>query len=402
MIIQHLSFSRSGGAGQVARILAKQQRMLGHKSELSYLLETDLWSEPFKDLRMTTSATLDKYLVSRGDWSGLTSFYRRRQNRANRIPITPNGPLHFHWIEGVLSHHEIARIVDSGRPVVWTLHDMAPFTGGCHHSLGCDGYKKECKGCPAVRIPFRLGVEKSQNRAKTEIKSARNFQLVSPSAWLAEKAQASSVFSGFEVKVIENPIDPVFFTGHSKSEERRNLGLSDADLVCAVVASQLDNPHKGISNFASAFFSLANNLGVAVKLLLIGSGGERIKEVNPGVVLVGSGDSGHVAKSLCTADFLVSVSRAESSGLVIREAGALSVPALVVSNGGSDELIQDEINGLVFDSMSSLLTGLSTLITNPHFFSQMGLAASIQAEKSAKPSTSANRYLDLYENLYRQ
>jgi glycosyltransferase involved in cell wall biosynthesis len=109
-----------------------------------------------------------------------------------------------------------------------------------------------------------------------------------------------------------------------------------------------------------------------------------------------------VAKSLCTADFLVSVSRAESSGLVIREAGALSVPALVVSNGGSDELIQDEITGLVFDSMSSLLTGLSTLITNPHFFSQMGLAASIQAEKSAKPSTSANRYLDLYENLYRQ
>jgi len=402
MIIQHLSFSRSGGAGQVARILANQQRMLGHDSDLSYLLETDLWSEPFKDLSMTTSAALDKYVVSRGDWSGLTSFYRRRQGRVNQIPILPNGAVHFHWVEGVLGHHEIARIVHSGRPVVWTLHDMAPFTGCCHHSLGCDGYKKDCLGCPAVRIPFRLGVNKSHNSIKVEIKPARNFQLVAPSGWLAERAQASSIFSTFEVQVIENPIDSVFFSGHSKSEARKKLGLSQSELVCAMVASQLDNPHKGISTFSAAFFSLANKLGVPVKLLLIGSGGGKIKEANTGVVLVGAGDSDHVARNLCAADFLVSVSRAESSGLVIREAGALSVPALVLSNGGSDELIQDGITGLVFESISSLLTELSKLITKPHVFSQMGLAASIQAEKKAKPSTAANRYLQLYEELHKQ
>jgi glycosyltransferase involved in cell wall biosynthesis len=279
---------------------------------------------------------------------------------------------------------------------------MAPFTGCCHHSLGCDGYKKDCLGCPAVRIPFRLGVNKSHNSIKVEIKPARNFQLVAPSGWLAERAQASSIFSTFEVQVIENPIDSVFFSGHSKSEARKKLGLSQSELVCAMVASQLDNPHKGISTFSAAFFSLANKLGVPVKLLLIGSGGGKIKEANTGVVLVGAGDSDHVARNLCAADFLVSVSRAESSGLVIREAGALSVPALVLSNGGSDELIQDGITGLVFESISSLLTELSKLITKPHVFSQMGLAASIQAEKKAKPSTAANRYLQLYEELHKQ
>ena len=45
--------------------------------------------------------------------------------------------IHLHWInQGFLSLKDIRRIIDSGKPIVWTMHDQWPFTGICHYSGG--------------------------------------------------------------------------------------------------------------------------------------------------------------------------------------------------------------------------------------------------------------------------
>ena len=47
--------------------------------------------------------------------------------------------IHLHWInQGMLSLKDIQRILASGKPVVWTMHDMWPFTGICHYSGECE------------------------------------------------------------------------------------------------------------------------------------------------------------------------------------------------------------------------------------------------------------------------
>lgn len=42
---------------------------------------------------------------------------------------------------------EIARIK---APIIWSLHDMWAFTGGCHYDEECKGYEKECGNCKVL------------------------------------------------------------------------------------------------------------------------------------------------------------------------------------------------------------------------------------------------------------
>lgn len=60
--------------------------------------------------------------------------------------------IHLHWINaGFLSLKSLGEILNSGKPVVWTFHDMWPFTGGCHYALDCHGYIRECGECPYLK-----------------------------------------------------------------------------------------------------------------------------------------------------------------------------------------------------------------------------------------------------------
>ena len=57
--------------------------------------------------------------------------------------------IHLHWInQGMLSLKNIQKILSSGKPVVWTMHDMWPCTGICHHARECNNYHQECHHCP--------------------------------------------------------------------------------------------------------------------------------------------------------------------------------------------------------------------------------------------------------------
>lgn len=59
--------------------------------------------------------------------------------------------IHLHWInQGMLSLKDIQKIIDSGKPVVWTMHDMWPITGICHHAQDCTKYQTQCHTCPLL------------------------------------------------------------------------------------------------------------------------------------------------------------------------------------------------------------------------------------------------------------
>ena len=59
--------------------------------------------------------------------------------------------IHLHWInQGMLSLTDIRRIIQSGKPIVWTMHDMWPFTGICHYAGDCDKYATQCHNCPQL------------------------------------------------------------------------------------------------------------------------------------------------------------------------------------------------------------------------------------------------------------
>jgi hypothetical protein len=50
--------------------------------------------------------------------------------------------IHLHWICGGLVNIKHLSKID--KPLVWTMRDMWPMTGGCHYSLDCERYKVGC------------------------------------------------------------------------------------------------------------------------------------------------------------------------------------------------------------------------------------------------------------------
>ena len=87
------------------------------------------------------------------------SFYPRKKNTMFSPSIIPTHKhaminnsgadiIHLHWInEGFIGIEDIAQI---NKPIVWPLHDMWAFTGGCHYSDGCKRYKSSCGKCPQL------------------------------------------------------------------------------------------------------------------------------------------------------------------------------------------------------------------------------------------------------------
>ncbi|AVZ30695.1 glycosyltransferase [Nodularia spumigena] len=56
--------------------------------------------------------------------------------------------INLHWVNG--GYVRIETLAKFKKPMVWTLHDMWAFTGGCHYSSGCDKYTKFCGACPLL------------------------------------------------------------------------------------------------------------------------------------------------------------------------------------------------------------------------------------------------------------
>ena len=83
-------------------------------------------------------------------------------------PIQEADILHIHWTNsGFLSISDLQKLIALNKPIVWTLHDMWLFTGGCHYAGICNHFKGECGNCyflsspaPNEYFPYRLAAQK--------------------------------------------------------------------------------------------------------------------------------------------------------------------------------------------------------------------------------------------------
>ncbi|MCB1167763.1 MAG: glycosyltransferase, partial [Leptospiraceae bacterium] len=72
--------------------------------------------------------------------------------------------LHFHWINGGFCH--VAEFKTPRVPMVWTIHDSWPFTGGCHVIGDCERFTQSCGSCPQLRSSSKWDLSRVQHRTK--------------------------------------------------------------------------------------------------------------------------------------------------------------------------------------------------------------------------------------------
>lgn len=143
-------------------------------------------------------------------------------------------------------------------PIVWTLHDMNQFTGGCHYTSGCTHFRDRCGRCP------QLGSNSPNDSARTWKRKRqifnnldpRRIQIVTPSAWLAKEVQSSSLLGQFPVSVIPNGLDTDTFSPLDKNLARSAFGLPVDSKVVLFASESTSNQRKGFKFLAEAISKL--------------------------------------------------------------------------------------------------------------------------------------------------
>lgn len=381
--IAHVSFSRAGGAGSVAAALAIAQNEAGHNAQHIWSIQSDLRSQPFARPLHTLAAGMDHYLVRNSDFNAPISVLRDFLNTALQKTLGEVDIIHIHNVNGLVDVRDLSAKF-SEKKIVWTLHDMNPFTAACHYSLGCEKFSDGCSGCPAVRSIFQPFVRDRFMFKKTSLSQVSNLQIVSPSEWLAHEASKSTLMSRFPITVIPNPFSTPF---------ARDPNPTTQFSFC-VVAKNLDDPVKNVGEVVTQF-SRAQARRQGLTLALVGAGGESF--VAPGITRLGTLSHKEIAALLSKTQALIVNSHAENAPLVIAEAAAVGCLPLVRKVGGMPAIIGQLGWGHTFSSgpeLGVLLEELSSSNEVSHAYSRKELA------DRAKSLYSASAIADQYDEVY--
>ena len=399
MKIQHYTFSETGGAGRVAKTLVAEQSRMGMDSTIETFLDLGLVERPLAHPVVTVAAAADRWIVTRAGVPSLTSLLRSKVSLLKPASMQAASIYHLHWMEGVTSTKNFDWFRVQDKPVVWTLHDARPFTGFCHLPNTCTGYQSFCRSCPQARSPFQSQISRGLMDAEKAISGVHRLAVVAPSLWLADQARSSRVFSGRKVEVIPNPIDNAFFdSSFSRSNARLNLGYGHDEVIGVVVAENLLDPVKRVEEIVKAFSIASETSEKALKLLLVGRGGNAFGLRGPNVLALGPMRKDALINVLSAADYLISGSIAESAGLTISEAGALGLPSLVASGSGAETQIVPERSGLVFSTMKELGQRIIQISSNPALLGALGAEAKIFSEQH-RASVVVGKYREVYSGL---
>ncbi len=309
--------------------------------------------------------------------------------------------VHVHWIGGgMLRLEELASIK---APLVWTLHDMWPLTGGCHHSHDCQSYQDRCGACP------QLGGSKTDDLSARVLRRKRaawaglDMSVAAPSRWLAQCAEASRLFAGRRVETIIHGVDLEIFSPQHQS--RQELGLSpDKPLLLFVAEDAVNNPFKGFDLLLSALERLAA-LGWQDKaeLLVLGSNAPSppLASALPIRFLGPVEQARSLALVYSAADVLAAPSRSEALGLTVMEAMACGTPAAAFGVGGIPDMITDGLNGRLAPpgEVEALAQAMHELLADTELREHMGRQARQEAEARFGLPGQARAYIQLYEEI---
>ena len=262
--------------------------------------------------------------------------------------------LHLHWIN--LRFLDLKELTRVNKPIVWTLHDCWPFAGICHYFYDCDQYKTNCGNCPFLHSGIEKDLSYRVWRRKKKFYTGLNLHIVTPSRWLAEAARQSSLFSGFPVTVIPNPIDTNLFSPRSRAEACTVLGLQpDKKYILYGAINAIADKRKGFIQLAEAFRVLEQQGSEQdIELLVMGADQpmEELKNSIPVTYLGYINSDEKMVSAYNAADLMVVPSLSENLSNVIMESLACGTPVVAFNIGGNSDMIEHQQNGYLAEAFS--------------------------------------------------
>ena len=262
--------------------------------------------------------------------------------------------VHLHWInQGMLSLKGIRKILECGKPVVWTMHDIWPATAICHLAFDCRRYASSCRYCRL--LPGGGGdndLACKVWRKKKAIYKQYDISFVACSKWLATEAKKSSLLTGHPVANIPNPIDTRIFCPGPRPLAARSAGLPTDKRIILFVSQRATNPYKGMDYLVEACRMLADkypDMRQNTAVAILGGHSDEVADQLPfqSYPLGYVNDVKRIVDVYRAVDVFVLPSLSENLPNTIMEAMACGVPCVGFKVGGIPEMIDHQYNGYV-------------------------------------------------------
>lgn len=306
--------------------------------------------------------------------------------------------IHLHWInQGMLSVTELQRIVASGKKVVWTMHDMWPFTGVCHHATTCTHYETGCGNCPYLVAPHKNDISKTVFEQKREAYRQGKITFVACSHWLKDVAEKSPLTASHTVVSIPNPIDTHLYSPQDKTQIRNELNLPLDKKIILFAAVKASDKRKGMDYLIEAAQYMKKQTENCM-FLIAGNEGEKIATQLPfPSKTLGYVGADKMPKIYNAADLFVTPSLQENLPNTIMEAMSCGTPCVGFRIGGIPEMIEHQKTGYVatYKDASDLAKGLIyTLFESDN--KQLSINARAKVISSYEEGIIAEKYLKIY------
>lgn len=310
--------------------------------------------------------------------------------------------VHLHWInEGFLGISSFSKMC---RPIVWTLHDSWPFTGGCHIPYECGAYRTGCSHCPKIGQRTRIDWAHHIFMQKKKY-YPQKMHIVCPSHWMAAAASSSALFSGQDIRVIPNGVDTSRYVPIDQALARKILHLQEeTPIVLFGAMSAVSDRNKGFDYLCEALQQLKGMSGnMDIQLVVFGSQ----EPVNGPEFGFPTRYMGRLYDdiSLCllysAADVMVVPSKAENFPNVVLEAMACGTPCVAFSVGGISEQIKHKETGFLAKpyDCAELAEGIAWILTKEKGEKRLSLAARESIETKFSLLRVAAMYRTLYEEI---
>tara|TARA_Y100001001_G_scaffold160923_2_gene184429 strand:+ start:7824 stop:9059 length:1236 start_codon:yes stop_codon:yes gene_type:complete len=307
--------------------------------------------------------------------------------------------VHFHWINsGMLPVKDIPKIK---APIVWSLHDMWAFTGGCHYDENCGLFRTTCGSCPV------LGSTKSrdlsywiQKKKEKAFSSKSDLYFIGLSNWMANAASESRLLQGKTVLALPNPIDTGFFSKVEKDIARDLLGLpQDSRLVLFGAMNATGDPRKGFAELSGALNLLEDE---QVELVVFGASGDsQDNDFKQKVHFLGQLNDDLSLKILYSAaDVMVVPSLQENLSNAIMESMSCGTPVVAFAIGGNGDMIDHLETGYLaspFD-IKDLARGIEWVL-NQGVKEGAGKRAAESVRDRFDSRLVANQYIEMYTEI---
>jgi glycosyltransferase involved in cell wall biosynthesis len=303
--------------------------------------------------------------------------------------------VNLHWVANFIDYK--AFFEKNTKPVVWTLHDMNPFSGGEHYAeefLNIDEF-----GFPIKRKKSKDEVEFDRKNILIKLQALSNVDnltIVTPSEWLAEEARKSEVFKNRPVYCIPYGLDSEVFSQRDKKYSRELLNIPQEKQVILFVADLIDNNRKGFVFLKKALEQLTNSNLI---LCVIGNKSEGLEEIENVLELGSFYDERLMSIAYSAADVFVIPSLIDNLPNTVLESLMCGTPVIGFPVGGIPDMVQDGVNGFITEeiSVNSLLSTINKFLNNPSCFNRSEIRNN--AIKKYDQKVQSQKYIDLFAKI---